>query len=98
MSLADRPWLVRLSLNLGALVCRLRGEHRYHYPHGCYDTRYAYACVRCRRPDRDLDTLPSIGPDEFGYWPEGDSDDDIEREYAIASRWFSALPFPRWLP
>lgn len=83
-----------LSRTIGLRICALRG-HRFFYPNGCFDSWHAYSCVRCGALSRSLDSLPCAPEDEpfMGF----DDEEAVEREFALASRWFRLLPLPRWL-
>ena len=57
--------------------------------------RGAYSCIRCGELSRPLESLP-FAPDDDD-WDRFDDHDEVERQYRRAARWFSWLPFPRWL-
>lgn len=89
--------MLRLSRALGALVCRLRGGHRFYIPPVVCSWQ-AHACVRCGEPDQPLDTLPPAPSDEDGFgWLADEPDYFDQREALRARRWLPFLPFPRWL-
>jgi len=94
---AVRNTLIDLSRWIGRQICKIRGHH-YHYPGGAYCTDYAYGCIRCGELDRPMESLPELVPDEDGYWDEPLFDEDIDHEeFDRAKRWFSCLPYPKWL-
>ncbi len=101
-----RNHLIDCSRAIGSVVCRIKGDCRYHYgPTGTayYAPNIAHQCLRCGRTDRPLDTL---------YVPEGEDGDDmladqewerdqfsieaIDAAYDLDRRWFRRLPYPRW--
>ncbi|WP_437882145.1 hypothetical protein [Pseudomonas sp. LRF_L74] len=91
--------LTSFSRLLGAQVCKVKGC-RYHFPNGCFDSWKTYGCIRCHEWSRSFDDTPERGPDDFDPWDEYQSLHDVEegeRLYQIDSRWFSCLPFPRWI-
>jgi len=94
------PLATHLSRAIGALVCRLRG-HEFFYPGGEVNSWSAYSCVRCNALSRALEDLPNApGPDDDHYDDNHYFDDDwqdrVDREWALAKRWVSWLPWPRW--
>lgn len=78
---------------LGAQVCIFRG-HRYFYSDGVFNTNCAYLCVRCCELDRPIESLPEITLDD---WPDIDGADAEKEAKHDDRRWFSWLPFPKWL-
>jgi len=91
-------WYVMMDFSrwLGSLVCRLR-DHRYYHPGGLHDTACIYYCLRCNEPHRPENSLQPIE-----YDPYGDDYPDYlelhdEQEYERARRWFSRLPYPKWI-
>lgn len=94
---AVRNMFIDLSRWTGRQVCRIRG-HRYYYAGGAFCSDYAYGCIRCGELDRPLDSLPERTLDEDGYYDEPYYDEEIDREeFNQARRWFSWLPYPKWL-
>lgn len=101
-SLRERLRLIvlRPSRALGAVVCKLKGGHRYFYADGSWNNWSAYQCVRCGELSRPLGSLPNAPSwDEDGYddhWTSRDHEQEA-RDYAHNARWFARLPFPRWI-
>jgi len=88
---------IKVSRALGASLCRLKSEHNYVYPNGCYSSWCAYACVRCGELDTPLDELPPAPDfDDSDYRGYDDRDLD-EAAHRRECRWFQCLPWPRWL-
>lgn len=91
-----RRLLLILSRRLGSLVCKCRGC-RYDYG-GAICSWRAYGCVRCGELDRPLESLPyapSFEDDDYPHWLD---DNDFDQQEADRfRRWFTFLPFPRWL-
>lgn len=96
---ALRLCLLPASRALGAVVCRIKGEHRYHYADGSWNSWCAYQCIRCGELDRPLESLPDA-PDwgDYDYDDHGYQDREAEdAAYARDARWFARLPWPRWI-
>lgn len=90
------PPLMKITRAIGAQVCKVRG-HLYYYPGGAIDTCCAYSCIRCRELDRPLESLEPRPLDEDYDYCDWDRFEDDQRDFEYFCRWFSWLPFPRWL-